>query len=63
MFYCGTSAAMYDDRSIRAHVHRSRELLSLSTLHSSLSTALALQHEAGQDKPANANSGGLGLQA
>ncbi|GJR75743.1 calreticulin [Tanacetum coccineum] len=28
----------------RAHVHRTRELLSLSTLHSSLSTSLALQH-------------------
>ncbi|KAL4562037.1 hypothetical protein LXL04_034226 [Taraxacum kok-saghyz] len=47
-------AALYDDRSIRAHVHRTRELLSLSTLHSSLSTSLALQHEmAGQ----TANSG------
>ncbi|KAL3537348.1 hypothetical protein ACH5RR_000714 [Cinchona calisaya] len=41
-------AALYDDRSIRAHVHRTRELLSLSTLHSSLSTSLALQHEMGQ---------------
>ncbi|XP_011087269.1 clustered mitochondria protein [Sesamum indicum] len=48
-------AALYDDRSIRAHVHRTRELLSLSTLHSSLSTMLALQHEAG--KPAAANTG------
>ncbi|GAB4832619.1 hypothetical protein Ancab_006637 [Ancistrocladus abbreviatus] len=38
-------AAPYDDRSMRAHVHRTRELLSLSTLHSSLSTSLALQHE------------------
>ncbi|XP_051145536.1 clustered mitochondria protein-like isoform X2 [Andrographis paniculata] len=38
-------SAIYDDRSIRAHVHRTRELLSLSTLHSSLSTLLALQHE------------------
>ncbi|KZV47233.1 clustered mitochondria protein [Dorcoceras hygrometricum] len=37
--------ALYDDRSIRAHVHRTRELISLSTLHSSLSTTLALQHE------------------
>lgn len=45
-------AALYDDRSIRAHVHRTRELLSLSTLHSSLSTSLALQHE-----NATANSG------
>ncbi|KAB5541065.1 hypothetical protein DKX38_014039 [Salix brachista] len=36
-------AAPYDDRSIRAHVHRTRELLSLSTLHASLSTSLALE--------------------
>ncbi|KAD5802797.1 hypothetical protein R6Q59_023791 [Mikania micrantha] len=48
-------SALYDDRSIRAHVHRTRELLSLSTLHSSLSTSLALQHETGQN--ATANSG------
>jgi len=48
-------AALYDDRSIRAHVHRTRELLSLSTLHSSLSTSLALQHEMAQN--ATANSG------
>ncbi|XP_009763155.1 clustered mitochondria protein isoform X1 [Nicotiana sylvestris] len=41
--------ALYDDRSIRAHVHRTRELLSLSTLHSSLSTSLALQHEMGSN--------------
>ncbi|XP_076911185.1 clustered mitochondria protein-like [Bidens hawaiensis] len=46
-------AALYDDRSIRAHVHRTRELLSLSTLHSSLSTSLALQHEVGQNTTAN----------
>ncbi|RWR77799.1 clustered mitochondria protein isoform X4 [Cinnamomum micranthum f. kanehirae] len=38
-------AALYDDRSIRSHVRRARELLSLSTLHTSLSTSLALQHE------------------
>lgn len=38
-------AALYDDRSIRAHVHRTRELLSLSSLHASLSTSLALQYE------------------
>ncbi|KAL6954933.1 hypothetical protein U1Q18_045339 [Sarracenia purpurea var. burkii] len=44
---------LYDDRSIRAHVHRTRELLSLSTLHSSLSTSLALQHETGKSTPAN----------
>nr|GMD59516.1 clustered mitochondria protein [Ipomoea batatas] len=47
--------ALYDDRSIRAHVHRTRELLSLSSLHSSLSTSLALQHESGQ--PTAAKSG------
>ncbi|KAL0374290.1 UNVERIFIED_CONTAM: Clustered mitochondria protein [Sesamum radiatum] len=46
-------AALYDDRSIRAHVHRTRELLSLSALHSSLSTTLALQHETGRDASAN----------
>ncbi|KAK6162889.1 hypothetical protein DH2020_002730 [Rehmannia glutinosa] len=46
-------AALYDDRSIRAHVHRTRELLSLSTLHSSLSTMLALQHETGKNGSAN----------
>ncbi|KAE9459801.1 hypothetical protein C3L33_08262, partial [Rhododendron williamsianum] len=44
---------LYDDRSIRAHVHRTRELLSLSTLHSSLSTSLALQHDTGKSPPAN----------
>ncbi|XP_075474127.1 clustered mitochondria protein isoform X4 [Primulina tabacum] len=41
--------ALYDDRSVRAHVHRTRELISLSTLHSSLSTTLALQHEIGKN--------------
>ncbi|KAL3516547.1 hypothetical protein ACH5RR_023449 [Cinchona calisaya] len=46
--YLEMAAALYDDRSIRTHVHRTRELLSLSTLHSSLSTSLALQHEMGQ---------------
>lgn len=46
--------AFYDDRSIRAHVHRTRELLSLSNLHASLSTSLALQNEAAQNKAANA---------
>lgn len=43
-------AALYDDRSIRAHVHRTRDLLSLSTLHASLSTSLALQYETAQSK-------------
>ncbi|XP_073268785.1 clustered mitochondria protein isoform X2 [Populus alba] len=42
--------APYDDRSIRAHVHRTRELLSLSTLHASLSTSLALEYETAQNK-------------
>ncbi|KAL2972430.1 hypothetical protein AAZX31_15G253600 [Glycine max] len=45
--------AFYDDRSIRAHVHRTRELLSLSNLHASLSTSLALQNEIAQNKGAN----------
>ncbi|XP_019425362.1 PREDICTED: clustered mitochondria protein-like isoform X3 [Lupinus angustifolius] len=45
--------ALYDDRSIRAHVLRTRELLSLSNLHASLSTSLALQNETTQDKAAN----------
>ncbi|CAA0808886.1 Clustered mitochondria protein [Striga hermonthica] len=48
-------AALYDDRSIRAHVLRTRELLSPSTVHSSLSTMLALQHET--VKNASVNSG------
>nr|XP_029116585.1 clustered mitochondria protein isoform X2 [Elaeis guineensis] len=43
-------AALYDERSIRSHVRRARELLSLSTLHVSLSTLLALQHETAQQK-------------
>jgi protein TIF31 len=46
-------AALYDDRSIRAHVHRARDLLSLSTLHSSLSTTLALQYDAALNKVQN----------
>ncbi|KAF8396095.1 hypothetical protein HHK36_017707 [Tetracentron sinense] len=46
-------ASLYDDRSIRAHVHRARELLSLSTLHASLSTSLALQHETKQNTTAD----------
>lgn len=50
-------AALYDDRSIRAHVHRTRELLSLSSLHASLSTSLALQNETLQNKAAS--SGGM----
>ncbi|VVB05448.1 unnamed protein product [Arabis nemorensis] len=46
-------AALYDDRSIRAHVHRARDLLSLSTLHSSLSTTLALQYDTALNKVQN----------
>ncbi|KAL9275941.1 Clustered mitochondria protein-like protein [Drosera capensis] len=40
--------ASYDDRSIRAQVLRTRELLSLSTFRVSLSTSLALQHDTAQ---------------
>ncbi|XP_044489464.1 clustered mitochondria protein-like isoform X2 [Mangifera indica] len=43
-------AALYDDRSVRAHVHRTKDLLSLSTLHASLSTSLALQYDLSQSK-------------
>lgn len=43
-------AAQYDDRSIRAHVHRTRDLLCLSALHASVSTSLALQSETTQNK-------------
>ncbi|XP_068641085.1 clustered mitochondria protein-like isoform X2 [Aristolochia californica] len=42
--------ALYDDRSIRSHLRRVRDLLSLSTIHSSLSTSLALQLETSQIK-------------
>ncbi|OQU85516.1 hypothetical protein SORBI_3004G260100 [Sorghum bicolor] len=45
-------AAIYDERSIRSHLRRVRELLSLSSLHVSLSTSLALQHESAQGKSA-----------
>lgn len=44
--------ALYDDRSIRAHVHRTRELFSLSAVHSSLSTSLALQHDTSRNTTA-----------
>ncbi|XP_020265278.1 clustered mitochondria protein-like [Asparagus officinalis] len=43
-------AALYDERSIRSHVRRTRELLSLSNLHVSLSTSLAMQQESAQQK-------------
>ncbi|KAJ6948503.1 hypothetical protein NC651_002746 [Populus alba x Populus x berolinensis] len=49
--------APYDDRSIRAHVHRTRELLSLSTLHASLSTSLALEYETAQNKAPVSDTG------
>lgn len=45
-------AATYDERSIRSHLRRVRELLSLSSLHVSLSTSLALQQESAQGKNA-----------
>ncbi|XP_065003313.1 clustered mitochondria protein isoform X4 [Musa acuminata AAA Group] len=47
-------AALYDDRSIRSHIRRGRELLSLSNMQTSLSTFLALQHESAQRKTADA---------
>ncbi|KAE8771485.1 clustered mitochondria protein [Hordeum vulgare] len=43
-------AATYDERSIRSHLRRVRELLSLSSLHVSLSTSLALQQESAEAK-------------
>jgi hypothetical protein len=45
-------SATYDERSIRSHLRRVRELLSLSSLHVSLSTSLALQQESAQAKNA-----------
>ncbi|CAL9148830.1 unnamed protein product [Musa hybrid cultivar] len=47
-------AALYNDRSIRSHIHRCRELLSLASLQPSLSTLLALQHENTQQKTSDA---------
>ncbi|XP_062222196.1 clustered mitochondria protein-like [Phragmites australis] len=47
-------AAIYDERSIRSHLRRVREILSLSSLHVSLSTSLALQQESAQGKSADA---------
>uniref|UniRef100_A0A7N0UDV1 Clustered mitochondria protein homolog n=1 Tax=Kalanchoe fedtschenkoi TaxID=63787 RepID=A0A7N0UDV1_KALFE len=43
--------ALYDDRSIRAHVQRTRDLLSLSSHHASLSTSLALEYETSKNAP------------
>jgi hypothetical protein len=45
-------SGIYDERSIRSHLRRVRELLSLSSLHVSLSTSLALQQESAQEKSA-----------
>ncbi|KAJ8622298.1 hypothetical protein MRB53_030827 [Persea americana] len=53
-----TFSALYDDSSIRSHVRRARELLSLSTLHASLSTTLALQHEKAQERAPGCPSNG-----
>lgn len=50
--------ALYDDSSIRSHLHHTRELLSLSNIHASLSTSLALKNETARNKAAN--SGGMG---
>ncbi|KAK8914116.1 Clustered mitochondria protein [Platanthera zijinensis] len=46
--------AQYDDRSIRSHVRRARDLISISNLHTSLSTSLALQHEPTHQKSPDA---------
>uniref|UniRef100_A0A2P2M9C1 Clustered mitochondria protein-like n=1 Tax=Rhizophora mucronata TaxID=61149 RepID=A0A2P2M9C1_RHIMU len=54
--YLEMVAATYDDRSIRAHVHRTKELLSLSTLHASLSTSLALECDAAQNKATSSDA-------
>ncbi|KAL6912229.1 hypothetical protein ACP4OV_001034 [Aristida adscensionis] len=53
-------AGIYDERSIRSHLRRVRELLSLSNLHVSLSTSLALQQESAQGK--NADAGKTAIQ-
>lgn len=37
--------AVYDDRSVRTHVRRTRELLSTTSVHSSFSTALAMEND------------------
>lgn len=37
--------AVYDDRSVRTHVRRTRELLSTASVHSSFSTALAMEND------------------
>lgn len=40
--------ALYDDRMVRSHVRRTRDLISTASIHSSLSTALAMEYEAKQ---------------
>ncbi|KAJ7545279.1 hypothetical protein O6H91_09G113600 [Diphasiastrum complanatum] len=45
--------ALYDDRSVRAHVRRTRDLISASNTYSSLSTSLAIEHEAKQSLAGN----------
>lgn len=40
--------ALYDDRMVRSHVRRTRDLISTALIHSSLSTALAVEYEAKQ---------------
>ncbi|KAG0576037.1 hypothetical protein KC19_5G050100 [Ceratodon purpureus] len=40
--------AMYDDRMVRSHVRRTRDLISSALIHSSLSTALAVEYETNQ---------------
>lgn len=53
--------ALYDDRSSRAHVRRTRELLSLSTTHTSLSMSLAVQYN---EKAKNtARSSGVSVES
>ncbi|XP_078166356.1 tetratricopeptide repeat (TPR)-containing protein isoform X2 [Carex rostrata] len=52
---------LYDERSIRHHVKRSRDLLSLSNLHVSLSSSLALHHEADSGKQEAQEIDGLGF--
>ena len=41
-------AAIYDDRMVRSHVRRTRDLISSAFIHSSLSTALADEYETKQ---------------
>ncbi|KAL1300799.1 clustered mitochondria protein isoform X1 [Arachis hypogaea] len=45
--------AMYDDRSIRAHVHRTRDVFSLSNVRASFSSVIAKQNETLQNRAAN----------